>query len=612
MRPKALIFILIAIALSATASWFGSDWAVRSLERDTASRVNASLTAAGETWSSIETDGLIVRLTGEAPSETARFRALEVAARIVDTNRIDDQTAVVANANADIPDFSLEILRNGEELSLIGLVPGKASRLTALQKIEPIRNEAYFTDLMESIEFEPPEGWDAAMAFGIEIAQKLGKSRIVVRPAGVSVEAFFEDTRTRNQTERAIQADKPVAVALSLNFSAPRVVVAPFRFVVTKRNGNLSVSECWSDTETAKGRIYSAFSDNELTADCPEALGAPTPEWSDAIIASLAALDGTQNADVTITDLDVTFSGTSETDLERFEEASKKLDSTLPEIFSFRSQTPGHTASPEPRELKAPTFVAALAQDRQLTLSGPVRDTMAKDATEGFAAARFGDSRIATDLTVSANIPPGWSPRVLAALDALSLLHDGTVEMTMDGLTLMGRSPQEDITNFITEALSSSFAPDTVLIDVIHEPELALVETQAVVDARECERQLAGIMREAQIVFDPNSSTISEESEILLDEIAYIVSSCQDAKFEIGGHTDSQGREEMNLSLSQSRADAVLDALLTRDVLLAQLASKGYGESQPIADNETEDGRARNRRIAFKLVISGEQSDEQN
>jgi OOP family OmpA-OmpF porin len=68
----------------------------------------------------------------------------------------------------------------------------------------------------------------------------------------------------------------------------------------------------------------------------------------------------------------------------------------------------------------------------------------------------------------------------------------------------------------------------------------------------------------------------------------------------------------MNLGLSQSRADAVLNGLLAREVLVSNLTAQGYGESQPIADNDTEEGRERNRRIEFRLLstaVSGEAAD---
>ena len=74
---------------------------------------------------------------------------------------------------------------------------------------------------------------------------------------------------------------------------------------------------------------------------------------------------------------------------------------------------------------------------------------------------------------------------------------------------------------------------------------------------------------------------------------------CGDIRLEIGGHTDSQGREQMNLNLSQSRANSVLFELQRRRVLTKNIIAKGYGESQPIASNDTEQGREINRRIEF-------------
>ena len=71
---------------------------------------------------------------------------------------------------------------------------------------------------------------------------------------------------------------------------------------------------------------------------------------------------------------------------------------------------------------------------------------------------------------------------------------------------------------------------------------------------------------------------------------------------ELAGHTDSQGSEDGNQVLSQARAEAVLSALRERRILTENLVAKGYGESQPIADNGTEEGREANRRIEFVLL----------
>ena len=85
----------------------------------------------------------------------------------------------------------------------------------------------------------------------------------------------------------------------------------------------------------------------------------------------------------------------------------------------------------------------------------------------------------------------------------------------------------------------------------------------------------------------------------LLDVIAKLLKTCQVMALEISGHTDSQGREEMNQSLSQSRATAVLQEIQRRRVSTSNFVARGYGESQPISKNDTQEGRETNRRIEF-------------
>ena len=141
---------------------------------------------------------------------------------------------------------------------------------------------------------------------------------------------------------------------------------------------------------------------------------------------------------------------------------------------------------------------------------------------------------------------------------------------------------------------------DGYKIDVQHDPKLIAKDNP--LDARQCELQLNAVLGEQQIAFAPGSSTIEASSQGVLDAIADILRECPDTRFEIEGHTDSQGRDEMNLSLSQQRADAVLSGLLARRILITGLTAKGFGETQPLADNGTEEDRAANRRIAFRLI----------
>ena len=114
-----------------------------------------------------------------------------------------------------------------------------------------------------------------------------------------------------------------------------------------------------------------------------------------------------------------------------------------------------------------------------------------------------------------------------------------------------------------------------------------------------------------KITFAPSSTDFEDDAVSTIDAIAEILRDCTNVPIEIGGHTDSQGRDTMNDQLSQARADAVLNAIMARRVLVSGLSAKGYGETQPIADNDTEAGREANRRIEFRLVTQDETPEEQ-
>jgi OOP family OmpA-OmpF porin len=95
-----------------------------------------------------------------------------------------------------------------------------------------------------------------------------------------------------------------------------------------------------------------------------------------------------------------------------------------------------------------------------------------------------------------------------------------------------------------------------------------------------------------------------------MDKIGELLKTCGELRLEIQGHTDSQGREEMNLALSQSRAQSVLNELRARRVPTSSFSAKGYGETRPIQDNDSEGGREANRRIEFRLIRPAPTLDE--
>ena len=104
------------------------------------------------------------------------------------------------------------------------------------------------------------------------------------------------------------------------------------------------------------------------------------------------------------------------------------------------------------------------------------------------------------------------------------------------------------------------------------------------------------------IFFETNKATIKPESEPELERVAQLLIENPTIRLEISGHTDNVGSYRANQKLSEARAKSVVDYLITKGVEASRLEYKGYAFNQPIADNKTEEGRAQNRRVEFKVL----------
>lgn len=104
------------------------------------------------------------------------------------------------------------------------------------------------------------------------------------------------------------------------------------------------------------------------------------------------------------------------------------------------------------------------------------------------------------------------------------------------------------------------------------------------------------------VFFDKNKFELKPESQAELDKLVQLLNDNPGMKAEISGHTDNAGKPADNLLLSNNRAKAVVSYLVSKKIAASRLIARGYGETKPIADNKTEDGRARNRRTEMKVI----------
>ena len=249
---------LLAIAVAAAGCFGAAFWAKDQIETAALTDLDLALGQSGHDWTDVTVDGLLVELTGIAPDEATRFAALSAAGSVVDASRIVDRMDVVAAAAIEAPDFAIEILKNEDGVSLIGLVPLVSDPETIVASVQAVSGDAEVSDLLEVADFPLPEGWEPALAYGIEVLDSLPRSKLTVSPGALAIKAAAESADDKQRLERRLRRGAPKGVTLSLTITAPRPVVTPFmlRAVLDENGGRFDA--CTADSELAMERILEA------------------------------------------------------------------------------------------------------------------------------------------------------------------------------------------------------------------------------------------------------------------------------------------------------------------------------------------------------------------
>lgn len=599
---------LIAPAMTMCAaglSYMGALAAVSMIETHTAGEVRQVFKIEGYNWAKVEADGLQLRLSGTAPDEVTRFRALSLAGSAVDAERIIDLMDVTPSAPVAPPEYSLELLRNDSGVSMIGLIPARADDESLAASVRTAVGNTPVTDMLDFADHPAPEGWKEALALGLVALDALPRSKISVRPGQVWVTAIAETADQKRQLENRLRLDAPGSVALTLDISAPRPVITPFILRASLEDGVLRFDACSADTPAARTRILQAARTAGLAddGDCTLGLGVPTPDWGRAVERGIRALEALGGGTLTFSDADVSLVAPETVGQALFDRVSAELDSDLPEVFSLQAVLPeavlgGSDAGDA--EVGPPEFTATLSPEGLVQLRGRANSALARGASASYAQSRFGQSKVYAAMRIDTELPSGWPLRVLAGIEALAELEQGVVVVQPAFLSVRGVTGDAEARARIARLLAEKLgAGQNFEIEVRYDESLDPVA--GLPSPEQCVTRANAILAATKIVFEPGSVTVSQDGLDVVEQLAEVLKDCRHAPIEIGGHTDSQGSEEMNLSLSQQRADAVLQALMGQRILVSQITAQGYGESRPLADNETEAGRETNRRIEFRL-----------
>ncbi|MBY0224964.1 MAG: OmpA family protein [Hyphomicrobium sp.] len=318
--------------------------------------------------------------------------------------------------------------------------------------------------------------------------------------------------------------------------------------------------------------------------------------------------------------------------------------------------------TPSPPSAPATYVTTARIEDGQIELIGSVPSEDERIALVAATRGRFPDLSVKDSLEVKPGASDGWRACLLAGISGLGRLTTGdltlsdgtvavkgvtdddevakvlaadvkgaasrdcetTVEVTSTGekqaaarqraeeearLKAEAKAKEEEQQRLAAEMEARRKAEEEAAAKAAAEAQAAAARAEedarlaaAKAEADRCEKLISAVVAKGVINFQRANATLDPKSKPTLDELAKIVNQCPAFRISIEGHTDSEGIPERNNPLSERRAKAVSDYLMEAGVDASRLSTVGYGAERPIAENETAAGRAKNRRIEFKVI----------
>jgi OmpA-OmpF porin, OOP family len=412
----------------------------------------------------------------------------------------------------------------------------------------------------------------------------LDKSRITVagRDVTFAADAFSEDGR-----RSAVAAVEAVPGVRLVNDETRLVPEAkPFVWSAERDVVRVTLSGN-SPLPASKGRLVDAaragLGGVEVVDQMNLSRGAP-PRFDNAALLLIDQIGKLKDGKITISDTNVSLAGMAR-DLGGREAIAAALKN-LPEGFSVAAN-----------DIKAPPYIFQAYKDPvavTLTLTGYVPDNNVHAAIAAAAGRKFFGEKVVDNLKASVGAPSGFANAVAPALGALSRLSTGTLVVSDREVKLSGDAFYDAAASQIRGGLGKDFPKDWQF-----KADVSVKPAAAPVDATVCQQLFSDLLAKGTIRFESGRATIDPDSAGLLDRLIETALRCPSANIEIAGHTDADGEDGFNKTLSEKRAQAVMDYLVKAGLPANRFTPVGYGSTQPVASNDTEEGKAQNRRIDF-------------
>lgn len=292
----------------------------------------------------------------------------------------------------------------------------------------------------------------------------------------------------------------------------------------------------------------------------------------------------------------------------------KGADVTLPDVNPTATLTAPDVNAPD---VNAPNInmpnlsfapLSILRNGNDFTLSGDLPDLAAKTSLLDWLRGKFGAN---VNLIDNLNLRPGVSTPDVSALgkvfDAAVDVPDFNFKIDGDTLTLTGTAPSAEVRDAV-EAAAKAAWPNVKLVNNIQVAAAPASPAPGAPGApggtpgpcAVLQDDVSALLR-TPINFSTDGFAVAPSSQQLLSQVAEKLKSCEGAKVAVTGYTDSSGNDAINVPLSGNRAKAVADYLVSQGLPADHVTSSGAGSANPIASNDTPEGKAQNRRVEITV-----------
>ena len=576
--------ILATVLLTALAMLMRSG----TIEQDLQAKALDGL-SANHDWAQVALDGRDLTLTGVAPSEEAASEALQIAGDAYGVRVAKSETTLLPVADP----FALSVVKeeNGKIL-LTGSVPSEQIRAGIVDAARAAGGGEVDDQL--ALNRGATDGFSDLATFGISQLKGLVSGKASLVNSDLSVEGLAASVDDFSAVTSALSGSLPGGGALAASAITPPAV-SPFTFAVETSPQEMVLSGHVPDEQTRSALLEAARGVSENVTDQLQ-LGSGVPDgvsWSDAGSFAISAAGRLLNGTASFSDTVFSVTGMAK-DAGAKGSIEGDLSSALPSGASLGASS-----------IELPVIDPYTWNFENMDGSAPVLSGYQPDEAFGAAnmeviAAALGTAQpVTNNLAVGQGAPANLAEATAVAIRAASRLHNGKAEISGTDIMISGEAYSQPAAGQV-RAMVESGLPEG--FTGRHDISLRNAASLPQVGADECQALLSNFLQANSIRFESGKSTIQGISFGLLDRLSFALKRCPTATVEIAGHTDSDGSDDANQALSENRANAVRSHLVGNGIFVGRLRAVGYGETKPIADNATDEGKARNRRIEFTVI----------